>query len=40
MRVMGDPAVYPGLMQLPHPDEEQWRALLAENPQADPPRLR
>jgi len=30
-RIMGDPAIYPGLMQLPYTDEEIWRARLAEN---------
>ncbi len=30
-RIMGDPAVYPGLMQLPYADEETWRLRLAEN---------
>ena len=25
-RIMGDPAVYPGLMQMPHTSEEIWRA--------------
>lgn len=30
-RIMGDPAVYPGLMQLPYTDEETWRVRLAEN---------
>ena len=30
-RIMGDPAVYPGLMQLPYADEETWRVRLAEN---------
>ena len=30
-RIMGDPSVYPGLMQLPYTDEETWRARLAEN---------
>jgi L-phenylalanine/L-methionine N-acetyltransferase len=30
-RIMGDPAVYPGLMQLPYTDEEVWRARLTEN---------
>jgi putative acetyltransferase len=30
-RIMGDPAVYPGLMQLPYTDEEIWRLRLAEN---------
>ena len=30
-RIMGDPAVYPGLMQLPYTDEDIWRARLAEN---------
>jgi L-phenylalanine/L-methionine N-acetyltransferase len=29
--IMADPAVYPGLMQLPYADEESWRARLAEN---------
>ena len=29
-RIMGDPAVYPGLMQMPHTSEEIWRARLAE----------
>jgi putative acetyltransferase len=29
-RIMGDPSVYPGLMQLPYADEEAWRARLAE----------
>jgi L-phenylalanine/L-methionine N-acetyltransferase len=30
-RIMGDPAVYPGLMQLPYADEDIWRARLADN---------
>ena len=30
-RIMGDPAVYPGLMQLPYTDEETWRVRLGEN---------
>ena len=30
-RIMGDPAVYPGLMQLPYTDEEIWRIRLADN---------
>ncbi len=30
-RILGDPAVYPGLMQLPYPDEEGWRVRLAES---------
>lgn len=30
-RLMSDPAVYSGLMQLPHPSEEMWVARLAEN---------
>jgi len=30
-RIMGDPAIYPGLMQLPYTDEDVWRARLAEN---------
>ncbi len=29
-RIMGDPAVYPGLMQLPYTNEDLWRARLAE----------
>jgi putative acetyltransferase len=29
-RIVGDPAVYPGLMQLPHTSEEIWAARLAE----------
>ena len=29
-RIMGDPAVYAGLLQLPHADEESWRVRLAE----------
>lgn len=29
-RIMGDPAVYPGLMQLPYADEDLWRARLAD----------
>ena len=27
-RIMGDPAVYPGLMQLPYTNEDLWRARL------------
>jgi putative acetyltransferase len=30
-RIMGDPAVSPGLMQLPYTDEDIWRARLAES---------
>jgi putative acetyltransferase len=30
-RIMGDPGVYPGLMQMPYTDEELWRARLADN---------
>lgn len=30
-RIMGDPSVYPGLMQLPFTDEDIWRARLADN---------
>lgn len=30
-RVMSDPAVYPGLMQLPFNNEPQWRERLAES---------
>lgn len=29
-RIMGDPAVYPGLLQMPYADEETWRTRLAE----------
>ena len=29
-RILGDPAVYPGLMQLPYTNEELWRARLAD----------
>lgn len=29
-RIMGDPAVYPGLLQMPYADEERQRAWLAE----------
>lgn len=27
-RIMGDPSVYPGLMQMPYTNEELWRARL------------
>jgi L-phenylalanine/L-methionine N-acetyltransferase len=30
-RMMSDPSVYAGLMQLPYPSEELWRARLAES---------
>ena len=30
-RIMGDPGVYPGLMQMPHASEESWRARLVES---------
>lgn len=30
-RSMGDPDVYPGLMQLPYPSDELWLARLADN---------
>ena len=30
-RSMGDASVYPGLMQLPFPSDEQWQARLADN---------
>lgn len=30
-RVMGDPAVYPGLLQLPHTSEDLWQARLTES---------
>jgi putative acetyltransferase len=29
-RIMGDPAIFPGLMQMPHPSERIWRDRLAE----------
>ena len=29
-RIMGDPAVFPGLLQLPYGDEESWRVRLAD----------
>jgi putative acetyltransferase len=29
-RIMGDPAVFPGLMQMPYASEEAWRARLVE----------
>ncbi len=29
-RIMGDPAVYPGLMQMPYTSEELWRQRLAD----------
>ena len=29
-RIMGDPGVYPGLMQLPYTNEDLWRARLVE----------
>jgi putative acetyltransferase len=30
-RIMGDPAVFPGLMQMPFTNEELWRARLTES---------
>jgi putative acetyltransferase len=30
-RIMGDPAIYPGLMQMPHTNEETWRARLTDS---------
>jgi putative acetyltransferase len=30
-RIMGDPAVYPGLMQMPYTNEEVWRARRTES---------
>lgn len=30
-RIMGDPAVFPGLLQMPYADEETWRTRLAES---------
>jgi putative acetyltransferase len=30
-RIMGHPAVYPGLMQMPYTDEETWRARLTDS---------
>ena len=32
-RIMGDPAVYPGLMQMPYTHEGLWAARLADNDQ-------
>lgn len=29
-RIMGEPAVFPGLLQMPYADEETWRTRLAE----------
>lgn len=29
-RIMGDPAVFPGLMQMPYTNEELWRTRLTE----------
>jgi putative acetyltransferase len=29
-RIMGDPAIFPGLMQMPHPSERIWRERIAE----------
>ncbi len=29
-RILGDPAVYPGTLQLPHPSEERWAKQLAD----------
>ena len=28
--IMGDPAVFPGLLQMPHTDEESWRVRLTD----------
>jgi putative acetyltransferase len=30
-RILGDPAVYPGLMQLPYTNEDLWRTRLADS---------
>ena len=30
-RIMGDPSVFPGLMQMPHASEDFWRARLVES---------
>ena len=30
-RIMGDPGVYPGLMQMPYTNEELWRARLVDS---------
>jgi putative acetyltransferase len=30
-RIMGDPAVYPGLLQVPHTSEDAWRQRLTES---------
>jgi putative acetyltransferase len=39
-RIMGDPAVYPGLMQLPLTNEGLWRTLLADTTDPTRPELR
>ncbi len=38
-RIMGDPEVYPGLMQVPLPSEEQWHARLQSAGSPDAPDL-
>lgn len=38
-RIMGDPGVYPGLMQVPHPSLERWQRRLAEHAERDLPDL-
>lgn len=32
-RIMGDPEVFPGLLQMPYASEERWQAMLAESTQ-------
>ena len=34
-RHIGDPLVFPGTLQLPHPSAEMWRKRLAEMPEGD-----
>ncbi|HEY9064855.1 MAG TPA: GNAT family N-acetyltransferase [Burkholderiaceae bacterium] len=36
-RMMADPAVYPGLLQMPYASEERWAALLGEGQAAGTP---
>ncbi len=38
-RVLADPAVYPGTLQLPHPSEERWSLWLADLQQPGKPDL-
>ena len=38
-QLMSDPAVFGGLLQMPYPSEDRWRARLAEAPPAGKPDL-